>query len=152
MYQPEDLANQYNDYGLDELLAEYEQTGLPIENDFEDYLMELSFTDTLGKGLKTVGNLGNKIVDSGREILTPIKKTWKENDPDSYNKVKKLWRTPGNAIKDFRQGGGFDAIADAGNKMTSDSKAKSLEDLMAEYGISADDSGMPITPNMQSLS
>ena len=29
--------------------------------------------------------------------------------------------------------------------------SKSLEDLMAEYGIQADEQGMPITANMQSL-
>ena len=90
---------------------------MPIENDFEDYLMELSFRDSLGKGLEAAGKLGNKVVDSGREILTPIKKTWKEAAPDSYNAVKKVWRTPGNALKDFRQGGGFDKIAEAGKEL-----------------------------------
>ena len=105
--------------------------------------MELSFKDTLGNGLKTIGKLGNKVVDSGREILAPIKKTWKENDPDSYNKVKKIWRTPGNALKDFRQGGGFDKIAEAGKSIAP--AEKSLDELMAEYGIYADEQGMPIS-------
>ena len=88
MYQPDDLQNFYENYDLE----------------------SLNFMDSLSHGLQKVGSLGNKVVDSGREILTPIKKTWKEADPDSYNKVKKIWRTPGNAIKDFRQGGGFDKI------------------------------------------
>ena len=106
---------------LDELMAEYgisaDEQGMPVPNDFGDYLMELSFKDSLGKGLSAVGKMGNKVVDSGREILSPIKKTWKEADPNSYNKVKKIWRTPGNALKDFRQDGGFDKMADAGKKL-----------------------------------
>lgn len=71
-------------------MAEYGITDevMPMPDNFNDYLMELSFTDSLGKGLETIGHLGNKVVDSGREILAPIKKTWKEADPDSYNKVK----------------------------------------------------------------